>query len=122
MIFIDNKKLILAFVWPSIKVLFIKAHFFNRSLVVVCWEGQSFILADSDRFVRLVMVWRRASGFVQTMQDAATLELIMSQLLSKLQQEATDDLFIWIKSESTCDYNIHWLHSEKIKSIELMAS
>jgi len=66
-------------------VLFIKAHFFNRSLVVVCWEGQSFILADSDRFVRLVMVWRRASGFVQTMQVTATLEQIMSQLLSKLQ-------------------------------------
>jgi len=56
------------------------------------------------------------------MQVAATLELIMSQLLSKLQQEATDDLFIWIKSESTCDYNIHRLHSEKIKSIKLMVS
>ena len=99
MIFIDNKKLILAFVWPSIKVLFIKADFFNRSLAVVCWEGQSFILADSDRFIRLVMVWRRTSGFVQTMQVAATLELIMSQLMSKLQQEATDDLFIYLNQE-----------------------
>ena len=64
-----------------------------------CWEGQSFILADSDRFIRLVMVWRCASGFVQTMQVAATLELIMSQLLSKLQQEATDDLFIYLNQE-----------------------
>jgi hypothetical protein len=78
MIFIDNKKLILSFVRPSIKALFIKADFFNRSLAVVCWEGQSFILADFDRFIRLVMVWRRVSGFVQTMQVVATLELIMS--------------------------------------------
>ena len=68
------------------------------------------------------MVWRRASGFVQTMHVTATLELIMSQLLSKLQQVAIDDLFIWIKSELTCDYNIHQLHSEKIKSIKLMVS
>ena len=87
-----------------------------------CWEGQSFILADSDMFIQMVMVWRHASRFIQTMQVTATLELIMSQLLSKLQQEATDDLFIWIKSESTCDYNIHRLHSEKIKSIKLMVS
>ena len=101
MIFIGNKKLILAFVRPSIKVLSIKIDFFNRSLAVVYWEGQSFILADSDRFIRLVMVWRRTSGFVQTMQVAATLELIMTQLLSKLQQEATNYLFIWIKGEST---------------------
>jgi len=118
MIFIDNKKLILAFARPSIMVLFIKADFFNR----VCCEIRGFILADSDRFIWLVIVWRRVSGFIQTMQVTATLELIMSQLLSKLQQEATDDLFIWIKSESTCDYNIHRLHSEKIKSIKLMVS
>ena len=99
MIFIDNKKLILAFVRPSIKVLFIKADFFNRSLAVVCWESRGFILADSDRFIRLVIVWRRASRFIQTMQVAATLELIMSQLMSKLQQEATDDLFIYLNQE-----------------------
>ena len=72
-IFIDNKKLIFIFVWPSIKVLFIKANFFNRSLVIVCWEGRGFISADSDRFIRLVIVWRCASGFIQTMQVAATL-------------------------------------------------
>ena len=78
MIFIDNKKLILTFVQPSIKV--------------------------------------------HSVGNGVALELIMSQLLSKLQHEATDDLFIWIKSESTCDYNIHRLHSEKIKSIKLMVS
>ena len=75
-------------------MLFIKADFFHRSPAVVCWEGQSFILADSDMFIQMVMVWRHASRFIQTMQVTATLELIMSQLLSKVQQEAPNDLFI----------------------------
>ena len=45
------------------------------------------------------MVWRRASGFIQIMQVSTTLELIMLQLLSKLQQGATDDLFIYLNQE-----------------------
>ena len=37
------------------------------------------------------------------MQVAATLELIMLQLLSKLQQGATDDLFIYLNQEKGKD-------------------
>ena len=66
MISVDNRRLILAFVQPSVKALFIKADFFNCSLVIVCWEGPSFILADFNRFIRLIVMWRRASGRRQT--------------------------------------------------------